>query len=211
MGKKLAATRGVPILPRKVEVASRMERRDTFALAAAMGAHMRPRKEEFAPHMAPRRNVAATKGAPVSPGKVEFASHMAPHRNVAVTRVAQIEPLGAEFVAHMVQSVTLHTRGVHQIFLTGRTLQEASHKISRHFPGQSETPPQPTEGFEATTAGVNARRDREIGVKNLQTNIISAASHQSPSPRPSATPQDSSDDEELGAWIYKNCHRLKET
>ena len=114
--KNVAATRGVPILPGKVEVASCMERRDTFALAAAMGAHMRPRREEFAPHMAPRRNVAATKGAPVSPGKVEFASCIAPHRNIAVTRDAQIEPLGAEFVAHMVQSVNIaYTRGAPNI------------------------------------------------------------------------------------------------
>ena len=78
-------------------------------------------------------------------------------------------------------------------------------------PGDLKHHPQPNEGYEATTTGGIARRGGEIGVNNVQTNISSAASRQSPSPRPSATPQDSSDDEELGAWIYKNCHRLKET
>ena len=82
-----------------METASRIEQRDTFTLKAAMGAHMRPRREEFAPHMAPQRNVVATNGAPVLPGKVESASRMVPHKNVAATRVVQMEPLGAEFEA----------------------------------------------------------------------------------------------------------------
>lgn len=46
-------------------------------------------------------------------------------------------------------------------------------------------------------------------VSNLQTNMSSAAACQSPSPCPSATTSDSSDDEEFGAWIYKNRHSTK--
>ena len=76
-------------------------------------------------------------------------------------------------------------------------------------PGEVKRPPQPTAGFEATTAGVIARRGGEIDVCNMQANTSSAAARQSPSPRPSATAPDSSDDEELGDWIYKNWHRLK--
>jgi len=46
-------------------------------------------------------------------------------------------------------------------------------------------------------------------VDYLQTNISTAAAHQSPSPRPSTTTLDSSDGEELGAWIYMNWRRTK--
>ncbi len=76
-------------------------------------------------------------------------------------------------------------------------------------PGEAKLPPQPTEGFEATTAGVITWRGGEIDVCNMQANTSSATASQSPSPCPSATSPDSSDDEELGAWIYKNWHRLK--
>ena len=38
----------------------------------------------------------------------------------------------------------------------------------------------------------------------LQMNMGTAAARQLPSPRPSAMILDSFDDEELGAWIYKN-------
>ncbi len=55
----------------------------------------------------------------------------------------------------------------------------------------------------------NDRRGGEIDVCNMQANTSSATTSQSPSPCPSATSPDSSDDEELGAWIYKNWHRLK--
>ena len=75
--------------------------------------------------------------------------------------------------------------------------------------GKRKRPPQSTGGFEATTAGVIARSGGEIDVCNLQASTISAAARQSPSPCPSATAPDSSDDEELGAWIYKNWNRLK--
>jgi hypothetical protein len=72
--------------------------------------------------------------------------------------------------------------------------------------GKVKRPPQPTEGF-TTTAGGITRRGGEIGVDYLQTNMGTAAARQLTSPRPSATILDSSDDEELGAWIYKNwCH-----
>ena len=76
-------------------------------------------------------------------------------------------------------------------------------------PGEARLPTQPIEGFEATTAGVIARSGGEIGACNLQANTSSAAARQSPSPCLSATAPDSSDVEELGAWIYKNWHRLK--
>jgi len=76
-------------------------------------------------------------------------------------------------------------------------------------PGKMKLPPQPTEGFEATTAGVIARRGGEIDVCNMQANTSSATASLSPLPCPSATAPDSSDDEELGAWIYKNWNRLK--
>jgi len=73
--------------------------------------------------------------------------------------------------------------------------------------GKMKRPPQSTERFEATTAGGIARRGGEIGVDYLQSNVGTAAARQPPSPRPSAMIPDSSDDEELGAWIYKNwCH-----
>jgi hypothetical protein len=39
---------------------------------------------------------------------------------------------------------------------------------------------------------------------NLQTNISLTAAHQSPSLYPSATASNHSDDEEIGAWIYKS-------
>ncbi len=55
----------------------------------------------------------------------------------------------------------------------------------------------------------NDRRGGEIDVCNMQANTSSATASQSPSPCPSATAPDSSDDKELGAWIYKNWHRLK--
>ena len=71
-------------------------------------------------------------------------------------------------------------------------------------PGDVKHHPQPNEGYEATTAGGIARRGGEIGVNNVQTNISSAASRQSPSPRPSVTTPDSYDDEELGDWIYRS-------
>jgi hypothetical protein len=54
------------------------------------------------------------------------------------------------------------------------------------------------------TANGIARKGGEIGVGYLQTSMITAAAHQLPSPLPSATTPDSSDDDELGAWIYKN-------
>jgi len=44
----------------------------------------------------------------------------------------------------------------------------------------------------------------------LQMNMGTAAARQLPSPRPSATILDSSNDEELGAWIYKNWRRFQE-
>ena len=43
----------------------------------------------------------------------------------------------------------------------------------------------------------------------LQMNMGTAAARQLPSPRPSATILDS-DDEELGAWMYKNWRRFRE-
>ena len=76
-------------------------------------------------------------------------------------------------------------------------------------PGEARLPTQPIEGFEATTAGVIARSGGEIGACNLQANTSSASARQSPSLCPSATAPDSSDDEALGAWIYKNWHRLE--
>ena len=72
-----------------------------------------------------------------------------------------------------------------------------------------ERPPQPTEGFEATIAGVIAKRGGEIGASNLQMNTCSAAAHQSPSTRPSATTPDFSDDEAIGAWMYETWRRTK--
>jgi len=76
--------------------------------------------------------------------------------------------------------------------------------------GKVKAPPQPTEGFEATTAGGIARRGREIVVDYLQTNMGTTAPCQPPSPCPSATIPDSSDDKELCAWIYKNWHRFRD-
>ena len=84
------------------------------------------------------------------------------------------------------------------------------HKVSCYSLGQSEMPPEPTEGFEATNVGGIARRDGEIGVDYLQTNMSSAAACQLPSPCPSVTTPDSSNDKELGAWIYKNWCRFQE-
>jgi hypothetical protein len=57
-----------------------------------------------------------------------------------------------------------------------------------------ERPPQPT---------------GEISACNLQMNTCSAAAHQSPSPRPSDTTPDFSDDEAIGAWIYETWRRTK--
>jgi hypothetical protein len=74
---------------------------------------------------------------------------------------------------------------------------------------EEERPPQLSEELKATTASGIARKGREIGVDYLQTNISTAAAHQSPSPRPSTTTLDSSDGEELGAWIYMNWRRTK--
>jgi hypothetical protein len=70
-------------------------------------------------------------------------------------------------------------------------------------------PPQLSERLKATTANGIARKGGEIGVDYLQTSMITAAAHQSPSPLPSATTLDSSDDDELGAWIYKNWCRFR--
>ncbi len=75
-------------------------------------------------------------------------------------------------------------------------------------PGEVKHHPQPNEGYEATNADGIARRSGEIGVNNVQTNISSAASRQSPSPRPSATTPDSCDDEELGYKIYRTWLRM---
>ena len=75
--------------------------------------------------------------------------------------------------------------------------------------GKVKRPPQPTEGLEATTtAGGIARRGTEIGVDYLQTNMGTAAARQPPSSCLSAMIPDFSDDEELGAWIYKNWTRF---
>ena len=86
----------------------------------------------------------------------------------------------------------------------GRLCKRHGAKSLATSPGEVKFPHQPTEGYEAMTAGGIARRGGEIGVNNLQTNLSTAAgARQSPSPRPSATTPDSSDDEELGAWIYR--------
>ena len=61
----------------------------------------------------------------------------------------------------------------------------------------------------STTAGVITWRGGEIDVCNMQANTSSATASQLLSPPPSANAPDSSDDEELGAWIYKNWHRLE--
>ena len=76
--------------------------------------------------------------------------------------------------------------------------------------GKMKRPPQSTGGFEATTAGGIARRSGRIGVDYLQMNMGTASARQPPSPRPSATIQDSSDDEELCSWIYKSWTRFRE-
>ncbi len=54
-----------------------------------------------------------------------------------------------------------------------------------------------------------AGRGGEIGACNLQKNTCSAAAHQSPSPRPSATTPDFSDDEAIGDWVYETWCRTK--
>ena len=54
-----------------------------------------------------------------------------------------------------------------------------------------------------------AGRGGEIGACNLQKNTCSAAAHQSPSPRPSATIPDFSDDEAIGDWVYETWCRTK--
>lgn len=73
--------------------------------------------------------------------------------------------------------------------------------------GKVKRPPQPTEGF-TTTAGGITRRGGEIVVDYLQTNMGTAAARQPPSSCLSAMIPDFSDDEELGAWIYKNWTRF---
>jgi hypothetical protein len=75
------------------------------------------------------------------------------------------------------------------------SLATALHKV--------KCPHQLSDIFKAMTVSDIARKDREIGVDYLQTSMITAAAHQLPSPCPSATTLDSSDDEELSAWIYK--------
>ena len=76
--------------------------------------------------------------------------------------------------------------------------------------GKMKRPTQSTERFEATTAVGIARRGGEIGVDYLQSNVGTAAARQPPSPHPSATIPDSSDDEGLDAWTYKNWRCFQE-
>jgi hypothetical protein len=75
-----------------------------------------------------------------------------------------------------------------------KSLATAPRGVKRH---------RPFEDHNVTTMDAIARRGREIGMCNPLTNISRAPACQLPSRRPSATAIDFSEDEKIGAWVYK--------
>jgi len=64
--------------------------------------------------------------------------------------------------------------------------------------------PLPADTCEAMTVGVIARAGQEIVVNNMETMAGNGAARQSLSILPSSTTLNFSDDEAIGAWIYKS-------